>query len=53
MCKMNEVVEQGELSWLDFEHEVSEWGTSEVEQTEDEYASCDEENIMIFFLLMT
>lgn len=44
---MNVVMEQGEPFWLDFEHGVSEWQTSEVEETELEHTSCDEENIMI------
>ena len=44
---MNVVIEQDELFWIDFEHGVSEWKTSEVEQTIYEYtscSSCDEEN---------
>ena len=40
---MNVVMEQGEPFWLDFEHGVSEWQTSEAEK----HTSCDEENIMI------
>ena len=40
---MNVVMEQGESFWLDFEHGVSEWQTSETEK----HTSCDEENIMI------
>ena len=42
---MNVIMEQGEPFWLDFEHGVSEWQTSEAE----EHTSCDEENIMISF----